>query len=39
LKDKTRSEAIADVKQVWKKWIAENAQDSDLAKKIIWKSI
>ena len=39
LKDKTRSEAIADVKQVWKRWIAENTQDSDLAKKIIWKSI
>jgi hypothetical protein len=39
LKDKTRSEAIADVKQVWKQWIAENAQDSELAKKIIWKSI
>ena len=39
LKDKTRSEAISDVKQVWKNWISDNARDSDLAKKIIWKSI
>ncbi|MBP3732104.1 MAG: hypothetical protein J6I84_02540 [Bacilli bacterium] len=39
LKDKTRSEAIADVKQIWKQWATENAQDSELAKKIIWKSI
>lgn len=38
LKDKTRSEAIADVKQIWKQWTEENASDSDLAKKIIWKS-
>ena len=33
LKDKTRSEAISDVKQVWKNWISDNARDSDLAKK------
>ena len=39
LKDKTRSEAISDVKQVWKNWTTDNAKDSDLAKKIIWKSI
>lgn len=36
LKDKTRSEAIADVKQVYKDWSKENAYDSDLTKTIIW---
>ena len=39
LKDKTRSEAIADVKQVYKEWSKDNPIDSDLAKKIIWKDI
>lgn len=39
LKDKTRSEAISDVKQVWKNWIKENAEDSELGKKIIWKDV
>jgi len=39
LKDKTRSEAISDVKQVWKSWVKENAEDSELAKRIIWKEI
>ena len=39
LKDKTRGDAIADVKKVWKDWISDNAKDSELAKKIIWKSI
>lgn len=39
LKDKTRSEAIADVKQVYKEWSKDNPIDSDLAKKIIWKKI
>jgi len=38
LKDKTRSEAIADVKQVYKDWSKENAGDSDLTKKIIWNN-
>lgn len=37
LKDKTRSDAIADVKQVYKDWAKENPIDSDLADKIIWK--
>ena len=39
LKDKTRADAIADVKQVYKDWSAENSVDSDLATKIIWKDI
>lgn len=39
LKDKTRGDAIADVKKVWKDWVNDNARDSELAKKIIWKSI
>ena len=40
LKDKTRSEAIADVKQLWLTWSKENPiEDSDLAKKIIWKDV
>lgn len=37
LKDKTRSEAIADVKQVWKDWCKDNAADQELAQKLIWK--
>lgn len=38
LKDKTRSEAIADVKQVMKEWFKNNAQNSeDIASGIIWK--
>ena len=39
LKDKTRSEAIADVKQVYKDWAKDNASDSDLSRKVIWKDI
>jgi len=39
LKDKTRGEAIADVKEVYKKWSADNAMDTDLSKKIIWNEI
>ena len=35
LKDKTRSEAIADVKQVYKDWAKDNASDSDLSRKVI----
>jgi len=38
LKDKTRSEAIADVKQIYKDWSKDNKADSDLATKIIWKN-
>lgn len=38
LKDKTRSEAIADVKQIYKDWSKDNKVDSDLASKIIWKN-
>lgn len=37
LKDKTRSDAIADVKQMLKEWSKENPIDSELATKIIWK--
>lgn len=37
LKDKTRADAIADVKQVYKEWSKENPIDSELANKIIWK--
>lgn len=39
LKDKTRSDAIADVKQVYKDWSKDNPIDSDLASKIIWKDV
>lgn len=39
LKDKTRSDAIADVKQVYKNWSKENPIDSELATKIIWKDV
>lgn len=37
LKDKTRAEAIADVKQVYKNWSKDNA-DTELANKVIWKN-
>ena len=37
LKDKTRSEAINEVKQIYKNWAKENPVDSDLANKVIWK--
>jgi hypothetical protein len=37
LKDKTRSEAINEVKQIYKTWAKENPVDSDLANKVIWK--
>lgn len=39
LKDKTRSDAIADVKQVYKDWSKENPLDTELASKIIWKDL
>lgn len=39
LKDKTRSDAIADVKQVYKTWSKDNPIDSELANKIIWKDV
>lgn len=39
LKDKTRSDAISDVKQVYKDWSKENPVDSELATKIIWKDV
>lgn len=39
LKDKTRSDAIADVKQVFKEWSKDNPMDSELANKIIWKDL
>lgn len=39
LKDKTRSDAIADVKQVYKDWSKDNQTDTDLASKIIWKDV
>lgn len=39
LKDKTRSDAIADVKKLYQEWSKENPIDSELASKIIWKEI
>ena len=39
LKDKTKSDAISDVKQVFKEWMENNGKDSRLADKIIWKDI
>ena len=39
LKDKTRSDAIADVKQVYKEWSKDNPLDTELASKIIWKDL
>lgn len=37
LKDKTRSDAISDVKKVYKEWCKDNGGNSEVAKKIIWK--
>lgn len=39
LKDKTRSDAIADVKQVYKQWAKEYREGSDLANKVIYKEV
>ena len=39
LKDKTRSDAIADVKQVFRDWSKENPIDSNLAEHIIWNDV
>ena len=39
LKDKTKSDAIADVKKVFRDWAKENAENSELADKIIWKDL
>ena len=39
LKDKTRADAIADVKQVFKDWSKDNTTDSDLSSRIIWKDV
>ena len=39
LKDKTRAEAIADVKQVYKDWAKDNPVDSELASSVIWKNV
>lgn len=36
LKDKTRTDAINDVKQLYKKWASNNTIDSELADEIIW---
>lgn len=36
LKDKTRTDAINDVKQLYKKWASSNPSDSELAEEIIW---
>lgn len=38
LKDKTRSDAISDVKKVYKEWCKDNGENSEVAKKIIWKN-
>ena len=37
LKDKTRTDAIADVKQVWKQWAKDYDPTLDISDKIIWK--
>lgn len=36
LKDKTRADAISDVKDVWKKWDKETSGNSELSTKVIW---
>lgn len=36
LKDKTRTDAINDAKQVYKEWASKNPLDSELANEIIW---
>lgn len=38
LKDKTRSDAISDVKKLYKEWCKDNGENSEVAKKIIWKN-
>jgi hypothetical protein len=38
LKDKTRSDAISDVKKVYKEWCKDNGENPEIAKKIIWKN-
>jgi hypothetical protein len=38
LKDKTRSDAISDVKRVYKEWCKDNGENSEVSKKIIWKN-
>lgn len=39
LKDKTRTDAIAEVKVILKEWSKKNPNESDLANKIIWKDV
>lgn len=39
LKDKTRFDAITDVKQVYRDWSKDNPIDSELSTKIIWKDM
>lgn len=39
LKDRTRSDAIADVKELYRKWSKDNPSDSEFARKIIWKEL
>lgn len=39
LKDKTRSDAISDVKQVYKNWAKDNPMDLELTNRVIWKDI
>lgn len=39
LKDRTKADAIADVKQVYRDWAKNSPIDSDLANKIIWKQL
>lgn len=36
LKDKTRADAISDVKDVWKRWDKETSGNSELSTKVIW---
>lgn len=36
LKDKTKADAISDVKDVWKRWDKETSGNSELSTKVIW---
>lgn len=39
LKDKTRSDAITDVKQVFKEWSSENPASQEIAEDVLWSRI
>ena len=39
LKDKTRQEAVDDVKKLFMEWSQNNPIDSETAQKIVWKKV